>query len=122
LVRKGFEDSAAAAAIQGLSEERFLDDIRYAGNYVSYHAARGEGPLRIGHDLKSCGLPDDLIAAALTQGPDWRLLAREVRIRRFGAEEPSSFAQKARQARFLQYRGFSSDHIRSALGADFDLD
>ena len=48
--------------------------------------------------------------------------AREARIRRFGPEVPLERAQKVRQARFLQYRGFSSDHIRSALGPDFDLD
>jgi regulatory protein len=35
---------------------------------------------------------------------------------------PESWPEKARQARFLQYRGFSSDHIRAALGADFDSD
>jgi SOS response regulatory protein OraA/RecX len=35
---------------------------------------------------------------------------------------PESWSDKARQARFLQYRGFSSDHIRFALGSDFDPD
>jgi regulatory protein len=46
----------------------------------------------------------------------------EVRNRKFGPEPPADWPEKARQARFLQYRGFSSDHIRLALGADFDLD
>jgi len=46
-----------------------------------------------------------------------------VRARRFGAEVPADWREKARQARFLQYRGFSADHIRSALGAsDFETD
>jgi len=59
---------------------------------------------------------------ALATGPDWRILASEVRLRKFGTQEPPGWPEKARQARFLQYRGFSSDHIRSALGADLDLD
>jgi regulatory protein len=122
LVRQGFEASAAAAAVQALREERLLDDIRYAGNYVSYQAARGQGPLRIAHDLRQFGLPGDVIDAAVAEGPDWRTLAVDVRVRKFGRERPASWAQKARQARFLQYRGFSSDHIRLALGADFDPD
>jgi regulatory protein len=63
----------------------------------------------------------DVIEAALA-GPDWRALAREVRVRKFGTTEPPGWRERARQARFLQYRGFSSDHIGSALGADFDPD
>jgi regulatory protein len=122
LVRHGFDAAASAAAVRELLEERLLDDARYAGNYVSYHAARGEGPVRIADDLKAFGLPDDVVNAALAEGPDWRARVRDVRVRKFGKEEPSSWAEKARQARFLQYRGFSADHIRLALGADFDPD
>jgi regulatory protein len=122
LVRRGFTAATATAAIQELVEERMLDDVRYAGNYVSYHSGRGEGPLRIADDLRGFGLPDSLIDAALAEGPDWRAVARDVRLRKFGAELPATWPEKARQARFLQYRGFSSDHIRSALGADFDPD
>jgi regulatory protein len=122
LERQGFDASTASDAIGALLEERLLDDVRYVGNYVSYHAQRGEGPIRIANDLGGFGLAADLVAAALAEGPDWRALARDVRVRKFGADEPSSWAEKARQARFLQYRGFSSDHIRSALGAEFDPD
>jgi SOS response regulatory protein OraA/RecX len=37
---------------------------------------------------------------------------------KFGAQPAASWAQKARRARFLQYRGFSADHIRAATGVD----
>jgi regulatory protein len=110
------------ATIGELLEERALDDARYAGNYVSYSAARGQGPLRIAAELKALEVPSDLIDAALSGGPDWKALAVEVRNRKFGPEPPADWPEKARQARFLQYRGFSSDHIRLALGADLDLD
>ena len=105
-----------------LIEERALDDSRYASNFVSYQAGRGHGPLRISAELKAVELPTELIDAALRAGPDWRAAARDVRARKFGAALPSDWTEKARQARFLQYRGFSSDHIRSALDADLDLD
>ena len=55
-----------------------------------------------------------LAEAALADGPDWAALARQVRQGRFGARPPADWREKARQARFLQYRGFSSDHIRAA--------
>jgi regulatory protein len=118
----GFEAEPVAAAIAELIEGKVLDDARYAENYVAYHAERGQGPVRIAADLKALGIPTELIRTALAAGPDWRQRAREVRIRRFGLAEPQTWAQKARQGRFLQYRGFSSDHIRAALGPDFDLD
>jgi len=122
LQRKGFNADVVEATLGELIDERALDDARYAGNYVNYSASRGQGPLRIAAELKALELPPGLIEAALAGGPDWRALAGEVRNRKFGSEPPADWPEKARQARFLQYRGFSSDHIRLALGADFDLD
>ena len=122
LESQGFRPEVAAAVVTELVGERALDDGRYAENYVAYHSGRGQGPLRIAADLKALGVPSELVEAALASGPDWRVLAREVRTRKFGAEPPAEWAEKTRQARFLQYRGFSSDHIRAATGADFDPD
>ena len=122
LQRKGFNADVVEATLGELIDERALDDARYAGNYVNYSASRGQGPLRIAAELKALELPPGLIEAALAGGPDWRALAGEVRNRKFGSEPPADWPEKARQARFLQYRGFSSDHIRLALGADLDLD
>jgi len=122
LTNQGYAEDLVTAAIEELVAAGVLNDARYAENYVSYHAERGEGPLRIEAELKELGLTPELIQAALDAGPDWKLRAREVRTRRFGPEVPESWPQKAKQGRFLQYRGFSADQIRSALGPDFDLD
>jgi regulatory protein len=122
LQTKGYDREAVAAVIHDLADSRILDDARYAANYVAYHAGRGQGPQRIAADLRTMELAADLIQAALDSGPDWRSLARELRSRRFGPGAPGDWPEKARQARFLQYRGFSSDHIRAALGADVDSD
>ena len=117
---RAFDEGSPAAAVTDLTRQGALDDERYARNYVAYRAARGQGPIRIAAELRRHGLPPELIEAALAAGPDWEGLARRVRRARFGALPPASWAQKARQARFLQYRGFSSDHIRAATGADPD--
>ena len=119
---QGYDAAVAAAVVTDLVEERALDDARYAEHYVAYHAGRGQGPMRIGADLRSLGVPATLVEAALGTGPDWRELARTVRTRKFGAEPPADWTEKTRQARFLQYRGFSSDHIRAATGAELDPD
>ncbi|MBV8405155.1 MAG: regulatory protein RecX [Gammaproteobacteria bacterium] len=120
LKRQGFDAAAAAGAVADLLRDAVLDDARCAENYVAYHAGRGHGPVRIAAELRRRGLADELIAAALQSGPDWKALARKVCRAKFGAQPAASWAQRARQARFLQYRGFSSDHIRAATGADPD--
>ncbi|HEY6823974.1 MAG TPA: regulatory protein RecX [Steroidobacteraceae bacterium] len=120
LTRKGFAESAAASAVAGLVHEGVLDEARCAQNYVAYHAGRGQGPIRIAAELRRRGLGNELIEAALAGGPDWSALARSVSRAKFGPQPPASWAQRARQARFLQYRGFSADHIRAATGADVD--
>ena len=122
LALRGYAPEDVAALVREFTENRALDDTRFAQNYVSYHSARGQGPLRIRADLESLGVAAGLIEMALAEGPDWRALARDQCRRRFGAEAPAGRREQLRQARFLQSRGFSSDHIRSALGVDVEAD
>jgi regulatory protein len=120
LQEDGFPAAIVAAVVADLTAGRILDDARFAAHYVAYHAQRGQGPRRIARDLGDRGVAPDHIEAAVAAGADWAALAREVRIRRFGPTPAQTWAEKAKQGRFLQYRGFSSDHIRSALGPDFE--
>lgn len=122
LTALGYDQVVVEEAVKELAEGNIVNDERYAANYVAYHADRGQGPMRIATELRTLGLAEGVIDSALASGPDWKALAREVRIRKFGLEVPDTWPEKGRQARFLQYRGFSSDHIRSAIGPDFDPD
>jgi regulatory protein len=119
---KGYPAAEVRAVLADLKAQHIVDDERYASNFIAQRAARGQGPLRIRRELTTLGLSDELVAQALAAGPDWRCVARGVRERRFGAQPPRDWPEQARQGRFLQYRGFSNDHIRSALGPDLDLD
>jgi regulatory protein len=118
----GYSPGVVRASVAALATERLVNDARFSENYVAYHANRGQGPVRIGADLKALGLPGDLIESALAAITDWRARAQAARSRRFGPNAPESWPDKGRQARFLQYRGFSADHIRAALGTDLNLD
>ena len=81
------------------------------------------GPCASPPTSRRWGSPAKLIEAALAVrsrlarprpgGPDPQVRARSAR---------NAGPRKAKQGRFLQYRGFSSDHIRAALGPDFDPD
>ena len=118
LIKQGFEQGMTASVVAELLAQGVLDDGRYAQNYVTYHAGRGQGPVRIAAELRRRGLAAEMIEAALATGPDWRALARKVCHAKFGSQPPGSWAERARQARFLQYRGFSSDHIHAVTGAE----
>ena len=125
LAERGFDKAVCLQVIDDLIDEHLLDDVRFAAAYVRSHAGRGQGPRRLRQDMAAAGLAAALIEQALAEGPDWHQLAQHTRERKFGQEAPADWAERARQSRFLQYRGFSNDHIRSALGgsgADPDHD
>jgi regulatory protein len=120
LESRGFEAAAVATLIAELAAERLLDDARFGEQFVLAHARRGQGPVRIRQELRTRGLSEESIQVALESAPDWVEVARRVRGSKFGTAPPADGAEHARQARFLQYRGFSTDHIRAALGRDPD--
>jgi len=122
LRERGYDAIVVAPLLASLEERGLLDDARFAGHFVDYRSGRGQGPTRIGRELADLGVASAVIDEALAAGPDWQALAREVRRHRFGAVAPADWAEKSRQSRFLQYRGFSNDHIRLAVGPDPDVD
>ncbi len=112
LIERGAPPEVAAAAVADFAARGYLKDSRYAEKYLAYAARTGHGPVRIARDLRERGVNNEDIGLAMDKGPDWRVLCEALRQRRFGPQAPASWAEKGRQARFLQYRGFSSDHMR----------
>jgi regulatory protein len=122
LTRKGYAAAVAAEVVAQMGEERLVDDSRYADSLVRMLTGRGQGPARIRQELREAGISEERISTVLDSGPDWSVLAGEVRQRKFGAAAPLDWPERARQMRFLQYRGFSKDHIASALGSSGSAD
>ena len=122
LVEKGYDPDVAAAVIQQLQTEKLLDDRRYVENFVSFHAARGQGPLRVRAELRTMGVQGELVETAIDAYPDWIAQLLKARQKKFGTQQPTHYADRQRQARFLGYRGFTGAQIRLALGFDTDLD
>jgi regulatory protein len=122
LLEKGYDAAVVAPLLDALRAEKLLDDRRYAENFVAYHAARGQGPLRVRADLRRHGLEGTLVQECLDAFPDWIVQLRKAQQKKFGAKPPSNYADQQRQAKFLGYRGFTSAQIRTALGFDIDLD
>ncbi len=57
---------------------------------------------------------------SLVEGMDWLKLAVEARTKKYGDDIPVEQKEKARQLRFLQYRGFKSDICFQALNYTVD--
>lgn len=113
LVSKGCPDHIAGEALADLESSRLLSDRRFAENLVQTRRQRGYGPLRIQREMLDKGVDGELIQRSLDAGDlQWVELSKHVRRKRFGDKLPSNYAERAKQARFLQYRGFTFDQIR----------
>jgi regulatory protein len=123
LLSKRHPAALVESVVAKLTAKRLVSDARFTGNFVHHHARRGQGPIRIRAELRQQGIGDEAIGQSLAQAEvDWNALAVSVRRRKFGSSPPQSLAERAKQARFLQYRGFTSDQIRAALNSDVESD
>lgn len=122
LLEKGYDATVVRPLLDALRDEKLLDDRRYLENFVAYHAARGQGPVRVRLGLRQHGVQGPQVEEYLDAYPDWLALLKKARLKKFGANLPKKYADRQVQARFLGYRGFTSAQIRMALGFDVDLD
>jgi regulatory protein len=116
LLQRGYPDGLIEAVLLTLTQENLLNETRYAGEWVRSRISRGQGPIKIRAELRQQGLAEAEIQQALAEAAvEWGPLAARVRAKRFGAAMPVDLAERARQARFLEARGFCAEHIREAL-------
>jgi len=124
LALRGYTEHAYEVVVDDLVSMNKVNDERYGQNLVAYRARRGHGPARIRNHLQKSGLTRAAIDDAVKgeDAPDFLALARATRARKFGPGVPKDRKERAKQARFLQYRGFSNDHIRAVLEGDPEFD
>ena len=105
--------------VDELQRAGLVSDERFSEMLVRVRRSRGFGPLRIKNELREKGVAGELIDLRLDMSsPEWVAVARQVRQKKFGARTPKTFSEKARQMRFLQYRGFTHDQIQRTFGSD----
>jgi len=121
LIAKEFDPAEVDEAVARLAEEGLVSDDRFAEAFLTSRVRKGQGPLRIRQELERRGVPDELIVTHLERVTvDWDALARLVRDKKFGLRRVADYRDWARQARFLQYRGFSGEQIVAVLGEQRD--
>ena len=120
LRKRGAPQELIEAALQRLSEEGLLSEARYLESFVAYRARAGYGPQRIREELGQRGLERGDIDQALRESAiDWFESLRETWQRKFAGRLPMDARERAKQGRFLAYRGYSLDMIGRLLrGSD----
>jgi regulatory protein len=120
LATKHYTPEEIDQAVLELAADGLVSDERFAESFVVSRVRKGQGPVRIRMELKKRGIDAELIALHLgAMDLQWHSLAKQVRSRKYGAEQPEDFKEKARQMRFLEYRGFTGEQIRAAVGDDY---
>lgn len=91
-----------------LSDERFTEQV--------VHARKAKfGSARVAHELREKGIADDLIAHAIVDVKVNELAnAREIWQKKY-RDAPKTREEWAKQARFLQSRGFGFEIIKKVL-------
>jgi len=112
LAVRHLDAAAMTTVLADLVEKGYQSDQRFAEVYVRQRAAAGYGPLRIKLELNERGIAADLIDEYLDLSDEfWLDNALKVKQKKFGECEPNDFATKAKQLRFLQYRGFEINKL-----------
>lgn len=137
LIDKEQDEDKIDALLEEFSAKGYQSDYRTTLMLIRENIRKGRGRERIKQEFykKKIAMPsnlDELIdmanseseefsefvddsADSLVAGVDWLKLAVEARTKKYGNEIPKEQKDKAKQLRFLQYRGFKSDICFQAL-------
>ena len=116
LIAKGYPAELVSSALEQLGAQGLLSDARFAEVFARSRANKGYGVARIAQELRLRGVDDEQIAPVLSAAKEtWREQITHVRRKRFGEALPQTNADRAKQARFLLQRGFTSEQVRAVL-------
>ena len=108
-------EAAVDALLDALAADGYLDETRFVESRLHVRAGRF-GAKRIQQELAQHGLRLDAEQQAALRATELER-AREVWLKRFGAEPSRDLAEQARQTRFLLARGFAPEVVRRLLRA-----
>jgi regulatory protein len=116
LQKKFTDQQEINKTIDDLNAEGWQSDQRFAAAYLRSRITKGYGPIYIRNELHTRGVVAEIIEQCIAEAEvNWFELANEVRLKRFGITIPKEFALRAKQMRFLQYRGFDFECIQFAV-------
>ncbi|MCU4377488.1 regulatory protein RecX [Acinetobacter haemolyticus] len=108
------DSNEVAILVTELAEKNYQSDQRVAALTLSSQIRKGKGLQRIKQALKAKQLDAELIAEELEE-VDWLDQAYQLKVKKFGEDVTKDPKLKAKQIRFLQYRGFDMGVILKAI-------
>lgn len=116
LVSAGADNALVDEVLDEMVSLGYLDHQRYAEAFTNKRARQGYGPRVIRQELRQAGIEADFITAAVDEGDhDWSDLAGKLYRKKYGTRPATDLKEKARRARFLFSKGFSSDQLKHFL-------
>ena len=116
LKRYSSDEDSINSVMDRLISHHYLDDSRLIEKEIKKQLAKRHGPSRVKQEVRLKGLELLAIEQALEDlDVDWFELAEELRIKKFGDELPKDPKEKAKQIRYLQYRGHTMGIIIELL-------
>jgi len=107
------------ALLDELERRRWLSEARFAEQLAGVRRERF-GSARIAQEMRQKGVSETAVESVLPALREGDLEAARLVWRKKFGHAPKDAAERARQARFLQGRGFSLDVIRRLLRLDDD--
>ena len=105
--------------LEELAQQNYQSDERMAGMVMRSQIRQGKGPQRIKMALKKHEIDQSLLVDELKE-IDWFEEALQLKNRKFGTEISTDPKIKAKQVRFLQYRGYAMDVILKVIQHEND--
>ena len=120
---RGFEGQEVEEYLDRLAERGLQSDERFVQSFISQRSQNGYGPLRVRQELRQKGIEDSTISHHFeAMDIDWQQVAVDVWRKKYNRAPGSDMKLRAKQTRFLQYRGFDFDMINYALSSDLGDD
>lgn len=113
LLKRGFTQEDVQTALSDLESAGLLNDANYINNYIQQLYNKGYGPQRIALALKQKGLMQDIEQINAVTDNAWHENLKKTWQKRFKGVYPTTLKERAKQFRFLQYRGFTQDQINT---------
>lgn len=121
LVRKGFSAEIAEKVIEWGENQKYLDDVSYAEQFVRIRSGRkGHGPRRLKADLARKGIPTRIAEAAIRDNVvSDDLLANAARLAESRwvrlQTEPDVYKRRKKLSDYLVRQGYDFETIREIL-------
>ena len=116
LVSKSVEPELANTVIAHLLSRDLISDHRFTEAFIYSRQQRCYGPIRIKAELRQRGVGDDLIAQSIHLDDSiWQERLSHVWQQKYHGQQPASYPEWAKQAKHLQYRGYTLDQINQVV-------